>query len=450
VPTQNSNNPVQSGGVYSANQTLTSAFVNNVNVNGSKNRFIFDIEEIIQNNTGGTWSGNTFTKGGATFTIDGDSVIFSGTPTGYVNFIFYQKISKPAIYELSGLKDCTNVLFGGCTLYLNGSQVGSIVINSKNDTTLDLSAYTFDTISIDVKREANNVAISGTAFIMLCLKSDYDLDPTYIPPAKTNQQLTRDKVGMDLLSEVGAVNQLLIKTSGDTILSNGVYGTYNSDNTITLHGTATNDLVTSVEEYKTFKAGTYKLSGAPSMGSSDSLVSLTMRTSSNTIYGGARNDTDGVIFTLPTDTALKLVIYVKRGTNVEGKVVKPMLTPVSYNGSYVPPAKTNKELTDELKVTACQIERLVSFSSISSYYARKYGKVVELYFAGTLSEAVNIWTDFLMVPEGFRPSHYVQIVSFNAYNSCKNLQLAPSGGIQSAYNLVAGDYIRFTVTYIID
>jgi hypothetical protein len=107
-------------------------------------------------------------------------------------------------------------------------------------------------------------------------------------------------------------------------------------------------------------------------------------------------------------------------------------------------------LTEELTVVSEEIARLVSFSTLSSYRARKYGKVVELYFAGTLSEAVNIWTDFLTVPDGFRPSHYVQIVSFNTYNGCKNLQLAPSGGIQSAYNLVAGDYIRFTVTYIID
>lgn len=173
-----------------SSKALTSAFVNNVNVNGSKNRFIFDMKEIIQRNTGGTWNGNTFTKSGATFTIDGDSVIFGGTPTAYASFVFYQKISKPAIYELSGLKDCTNVLFGGCTLYLDGSQVGNIVINSKNDTSLDLSAYTFDAITIDVKRASDNAAMSGTAFLMLCLKSDWDLDQTYVPPAMTNQELT--------------------------------------------------------------------------------------------------------------------------------------------------------------------------------------------------------------------------------------------------------------------
>lgn len=173
-----------------SSQALTSAFVNNVNVNGSKNRFIFGMEDIIQNNTGGTWSGNTFTKNGATFTIDDGSIIFGGMPTTYVNFKFILKISKPAIYELSGLKDCVNVLFGGCTLYLNDSQVDNIVINSKNDTTLDLSAYTFDTISIDIKRANDNVAMSGTAFIMLCLKSDWDLDQTYVPPTMTNQELT--------------------------------------------------------------------------------------------------------------------------------------------------------------------------------------------------------------------------------------------------------------------
>lgn len=107
-------------------------------------------------------------------------------------------------------------------------------------------------------------------------------------------------------------------------------------------------------------------------------------------------------------------------------------------------------IEEELTVTNGQIANLVSFSSLSADIAKKYGKVVELYFAGTLSEAVSRWTDFLTVPEGFRPSHYVQIVSFNTYNSCKNLQLTPAGGIQSGDNLVVGDFIRFTVTYIID
>ena len=152
-----------------------------------------------------------------------------------------------------------------------------------------------------------------------------------------------------------------------------------------------------------------------------------------------------------THYAIHAYIRIRSGATVSNLTFKPMIRRVEdTDPTWQPYAKTNKELTEELKVTTGQIARLVSFSSINTYYARKYGKVVELYFAGTLSEAVNDWTDFLTVPDGFRPSHYVQIVSFNTYNGCKNLQLAPSGGIQSAYNLVAGDFIRFTVTYIID
>lgn len=339
-----------------------SAFANNVNENGCKNRFIFDMKEIIQRNTGGTWNRNTFTKTGATFTIDGDSVIFGGTPTGYVNFNFYQKISKPAIYKLSGLKDCTNVLFGGCTLYLNGSQVGSIVINSKNDTTLDLSAYTFDTINIDVKRAGNNVAMSGTAFIMLCLKSDWDLDNTWAVPSKTNLQLTQDSVTWDNLSEVGAVNYIYPTSSTNTD-SAGVTWTLNSDNSVSVSSGGVAPSTGTGFSYRNNNAAflrgktvTFKANVTGNTPTYDKLYFAVICRETEKGANLVRYDLwpiDGqteVTFTVPNNTN-----YILIGCNIQNGAttaidckISPMITPVSYNGSYVPYAKTNKELTEDV------------------------------------------------------------------------------------------------------
>lgn len=341
---------IESGAVNALKQTFT----NNVNVNGSKNRFIFDIEKIIQNNTGGTWSGNTFTKSDATFTIDGDSVIFGGTPTGYVNFNFYQKISKPAIYKLSGLKDCTNVLFGGCTLYLNGSQVGSIVINSKNDTTLDLSAYTFDTISIDIKREGNNVAMSGTAFIMLCLKSDWDLDPTYVPPSKTNRELTLDSVTWHNLSEVGAVNYL----NSDIATQNKYGATYTN-----LGGgkykvealeapSNTSNCISTIAI--TLKKGTYKWTasedGKSPIGSNACYAFIRGLNGTADWYRSYEAVYGYGIFTLTQDSTIELGLAVTANTAFSEITFYPMIAPVSYNGPHVPYAKNNQQLTAENKL----------------------------------------------------------------------------------------------------
>ena len=341
------------------NEALTSAFVNNVNENGCKNRFIFDIEEIIQNNTGGTWSGYKFTKGGATFTIDGDSVIFGGTPTGYVNFIFYQKISKPAIYILSGLKDCTNVLFGGCTLYLNGSQVSSIVINSKNDTTLDLSAYTFDTISIDVKRQGNNVAMSGTAFIMLCLKSDWDLDPTYAPPTKTNQQLTKDTTGLiDSQNIDGCKNHFGMSWSGS--VNNGITYQANGDNTITANGTVTTSPSAAIGSsgYITglIIGETYVLSGLPeptTLSGGEAFIKLYKNDNSySEIKTSSGNKT--LTFTYDDTNAKAIDIGIRTvGTVVTNAVFKPMICLKSLydaDPTFVPYAKSNKELTEKIDI----------------------------------------------------------------------------------------------------
>ena len=422
-------------------QTLTNQVKDMNNVYGSKNVLIHDLNSVYklwqkEYSNSGSWSGRAWTFVGVTYTFNEDgSVTLTGTSTGSpinMRLAYLDELSDGETYVLSN-KGSTG--HEQLLLEIDGTTAATITGNNTYEFVYDSTK----TYRLLLKCINTGTTHNSTVYPMLCLKSIYDLDPTYAPPAKTNQQLTQDTTALLDNTEVnGAVN--LAPNNATTQTINGITFTVNDDGSVTANGTATADASLLLSNV-VYPKGTYKKSGCPSGGSYSTYF----------MGGTTGNDLgDGVTFTADGTTSYKLYCNVVSGATVSNLTFKPMLTVPSYNGDYVPYAKSNKELTEELEVESANITRLVSFSSLSSFQARKYGKVVELYFAGTLSEAVNTWTDFLTVPEGFRPSHYVQIVSFNTYNQCKNLQLAPSGGIQPAYNLAVGDFIRFTVTYIIN
>lgn len=303
--------------------------------------------------------------------------------------------------------------------------------------------------------------VETNAIVKVMLRLASIQDDTWVPYVPTNKELMSCKLN----GYVGAKNLNSYPYTNTSYVSNGITWTDNGDGTVTANGTATADSYfgchqrgVNTNNQLIIPNGTYIASGCPDTGSGTTYEIRIERTYNNAVDNLAFVRTmAGKVFTANGDDSfndhvrLQINLVIRSGATVSNLTFKPMIRRVEdTDPTWQPYAKTNKELTEELTVETGEITRLVSFSALTSYGVRKYGKVVELYFAGTLSEAVNIWTDFLTVPDGFRPSHYVQIVSFNTYNSCKNLQLAPSGGIQSAYKLESGDFIRFTVTYIID
>lgn len=399
APTENSNNPVKSGGVYAANQTLTSALTNNVNVNGCKNLFLVDLEKIISTNKGGTWNGNTFTQKGATYTInDNDSVTFGGTPTDYTQIVFPQNVSKADKYMLSGLSGCTNVVFGGCSMYLNDTLVSSIVINSKQNTELDLSSYTFDRITIDVKRLTNNTAMSGTAFIMLCLKSDWDLDPTYVPPTKTNLQLTQDSVTWDDYSELGAVNMLDSAIATQTV--NDITVTNNGDGSYTVNCSSTEHYSANFISTKkvTLPKGTYKWTasadGKSPIGSNDCYAFIRGVNGTVDWYRSYQSSHGYGIITLTQESEIEFGLTVAANATVSNLTFKPMLTVPSYNGDYVPYAKSNKELTEDVDTINnngfLQANSYCFYCSANSSAIDAYAQSLGITTSTTFSEVINI------------------------------------------------------------
>ena len=116
------------------------------------------------------------------------------------------------------------------------------------------------------------------------------------------------------------------------------------------------------------------------------------------------------------------------------------------DATYQPYAMTNQELT---KVNVAEVNISIQTSELAQYRVRKCGKIVECTISLQVNEAVTAWTDFATVPEGFRPSTYIQVVNNKTiYTGFAIIQINPNGGIQSAVNLAVGDRVRFTAVWI--
>lgn len=186
---------------------------------------------------------------------------------------------------------------------------------------------------------------NATMKLMICTKAEYELAPAWQHYAKTNKELTEDSVDWDDYSELGAVN--FVVPNFTTKVVSGVTFTVNDDGSITASGTATANC--STYSVFTLPKGTYRLSGCPSGGSTSGnsgtfRLSLVNALSSAVFEDG---NGDGVVFTTTEDKVVTLYTDVRNGWS--GTLTfKPMITPVSYNGSYVPYAKTNRELTEDV------------------------------------------------------------------------------------------------------
>ena len=140
----------------------------------------------------------------------------------------------------------------------------------------------------------------------------------------------------------------------------GVTYTVASDGSVSTANTATSDGWFICTSSPDLKPGTYKLSGCPSGGSASSYflrVSITR-------YGGASDsayDTgNGATFTLNDGDAVNTIyIGATNGTNMSGLVFYPMVRDARIvDDTFVPFAKTNKELTND--VTVLNHEKSVS------------------------------------------------------------------------------------------
>lgn len=333
IPTENSPNLITSGGVYSANQNIYEV----MGKNGAKN--------LLPN------IGASNTINGITYTVNEDgSVTADGTATSNSEFILIQHNSDIATEFKQNIIGKTLILSGcpdggGSSKYHvrkwgQGSS-GTYYDQGKGVTlTPTLEEYDSYTWNFQI-RIMSGTTVSNLLFKpMLRLASD--ADNTYQPYAKTNRQLTEDCVDWDNFSKLGAVNYSPNNFTDKT--NRGITFDVADDGTITVNtesgGATANE---NVNISFTLKKGTYKLTGCPS-GGSNTTYRLYVAAGSNYFDYG-----DGVIFTLASDTTVTLYCSVLSGAVITTPITfKPMITVPSYNGDYVPYAKSNRELTEDV------------------------------------------------------------------------------------------------------
>lgn len=330
APTENSNNPVKSGGIYAANQTLE----NNVDV-----LFETGVKNICPPYSG-SYSANGITYIGnsdGTVTVNGTCSANIGT-----NIRVYLKAGQ---YKVSG---CPSG--GSYSTYRIGVTTDSWTLIGTHDhgngTTITIPSDDYYRINLDVRAGyvANNLVFKPMITDVDTPESDYD---HYVPYAKTNQQLTEDSIDWDNFSELGAVNMLDFTHASEVRKG---YTFTNTDGVVTVTGSRASGETGNADHYVniTLTKGTYKVSGCPSGGSDDTwrlLVNINDGAKYAFDYG------DGAVFTLTEESSLRVYCTIMANySDTVNLTFYPMITVPSYNGDYVPYAKSNKELTEKIDI----------------------------------------------------------------------------------------------------
>lgn len=396
--TQNSTDLVESGAVYTQVSQLKNAFTNQVHAADAKNLYTFETYSQTLNSVA--------------FTVNDDLSISTADTSGSGNTIL--KVGTLA-------KGLTNVNLSGCPS--GGSQnawclqLYDVTINDYlSAETGSGKKYTLDAtheyqIRIVIRASQN---MSGKTFKpMITLSTTPDSDYAhYAPPAKTNYQLTTDKVGMDLLSEVGGVNYC--KTDIVTQTLGGVTVTANADGSYSCVGnvSANSNNRADATSFK-LKKGTYifycSANAHDPIGSDNCFAFIygINGTSSWTRSYKTNAGSDGScgVITLTQDSTITFGIccYNNTGSAVAvNTTFYPGIYPVSYNGPYAPHAKTNWELTDFVTPEYFNLFVRNNRCTILAQKNCKIGKQVYIWCLFTsLLDQVDV--PVLTIPEGYRP-----------------------------------------------
>lgn len=191
VPTEDSTNPVESGGVWSPLSELVD--------NGAKNVLHFD--KLGRSST----YGNTYTDNGVTFTLtaDGTGITVSGTAGtsgAFVNLGLASSTPK----QINSLCNGQYVLSGGTTAVEIWARANSTsnykVVDSGDGTLLSGTTYTgaiFVTITVP---EGTVITTPVTVYPMICTKVQWDISQTFEPYALTNPEITAELLTVNGIS----------------------------------------------------------------------------------------------------------------------------------------------------------------------------------------------------------------------------------------------------------
>ena len=269
-------------------------------------------------------------------------------------YVFYVKVvgDFPVTFSVRKISDSSLI----ASVFAYGNQVNTVEFELAEETNVRILGF-----------GSSGIVFSGTAYLMLCDKSLYDIDTTWEPPAKSNQQLSRETTGLiDNTLENNCVNLIPYPYYQTSKVTNGITWTDNGDGTITANGTATETDMFLLYNYYSENTGLnptintdrrLKLTGCPTGGSSNTYyLQIALSKGSGVWQGGCLDSGSGAYMT-PISGENHYYIYVFRivilkGVTVSNLVFKPMVSLASFDLNYndwVPYAKSNKELTEEVR-----------------------------------------------------------------------------------------------------
>ncbi len=418
--------------ITAENQTLTNQVKDMNNVYGSKNLLPFNLADIIANNTDGTWRGNNYTRSGVTFTVNDDgSITINGSGTASNNITLG---NLPIDYIGKELIMSDNSTNRNAYMFISYMLNGSIQYITDKEFIIPNGAS-------DIKALLHtDTPYSGTTTIYPMIRLASIQDDTYEPYAKTNQQLTKDTTALLDNTEVnGAVNMLDFTQASE--VKKG-YTFTNTDGVVQVTGSRASGETGNADHDKTITLpkGTYKISGCPSGGSENTwrvLVNINNGAKYAFDYG------DGAVFTLTEESTLKVYCTIMSNySDTVNLTFKPMITVPSYNGDYVPYAKSNKELTEDVEelntlselTDASQITVTDSnILEVTSVRLNKKGSVLNGFLVIQVKSALPFNSALLTLPSGFRPSavsNCIGIEQSTTQSNCGMFGIWPTGDMQ--------------------
>lgn len=164
----------------------------------------------------------------------------------------------------------------------------------------------------------------------------------------------------------------------ETTVNNGITWTKNSDGTVTANGTASANSTANFSAQSSnwyLPAGTYKITGCPSGGSSTKYYVRVYNVDSSAVEI-ARDYGSGDTFTLAARTRVSMTATIVSGQTPSNLVFKPMVTVSTYSGAYVPYAATNEELTERVETLETRVSSLGAFKCFNTLLKNQKVEIV--------------------------------------------------------------------------
>lgn len=347
VPTENSNNPVKSGGVFTSEQDIYEV----MSEMGAKNLFrVMNASQVIN---GIEWVVN-----------DDGTITANGTATEESKFTAQSKSAATHYYDENMMKAIAGktIRYSGCPsggssstylfrLYIANAGGSTDEYGEGAERTI-ISDFPERNFSVECIIKSGQTVTNLTYKPMICLASN--TNTTYQPYSKTNKQITDDTASAVANVPNGAINLAKPSLTGTTTVSN-VEFVIDSEGKVTANGTASANIRFDMAEV-TLKAGrTYQLCEPSSLQARRPLnpegCRCYARIKSSGVWvlqnNGWRNS-----YTPSSDVVVSVGIAMQSGNEVTDEIFAPMLVldGTDVGDTFYPYAKTNRELTEKIDI----------------------------------------------------------------------------------------------------